>query len=46
MMKEQLKNVCWQKLKADEQLYNALRATELIEEMEDKVEAYRQRYNK
>ena len=34
------------KIKADEQLYNALRATELIEEMEDKVEAYRQRYNK
>ena len=34
------------KIKADEQLYNALRATELFEEMEDKVEAYRQRYNK
>ena len=35
-----------EKIKADEQLYNALRATELFEEMEDKVEAYRQRYNK
>ena len=34
------------KIKADEQLYNALRATELYEEMEDKVEAYRQRHNK
>ena len=34
------------KIKADEQLYNAMRATELFEEMEDKVEAYRQRYNK
>ena len=34
------------KIKADEQLYNALRATELFEEMEDKVEAYHQRYNK
>ena len=33
------------KIKADEQLYNAMRATELFEEMEDKVEAYRQRYN-
>ena len=32
------------KIKADEQLYNAMRATELFEEMEDKVEAYRQRY--
>ena len=31
-------------IKADEQLYNAMRATELFEEMEDKVEAYRQRY--
>ena len=34
------------KIKADEQLYNAMRATELFEEMEDKVESYRQRYNK
>ena len=34
------------KIKADEQLYNALRATELYEEMEDKVEAYRQRHTK
>ena len=34
------------KIKADEQLYNAMRATELFEEMEDEVEAYRQRYNK
>ena len=33
-------------IKADEQLYNAMRATELFEEMEDKVEAYRLRYNK
>ena len=32
------------KIKADEQLYNAMRATELFEEMEDKVESYRQRY--
>ena len=34
------------KIKADEQLYNAIRATELLEEMENKVEAYRERYNK
>ena len=33
------------KIKADEQLYNAFKATELFDEMEDKVEAYRQRYN-
>ena len=32
------------KIKADQQLYDAIRATELIEEMEEKVEAYRQRY--
>jgi len=31
------------KIKADEQLYNAIRATELFDEMEQKVEAYRQR---
>ena len=34
------------KIKADEQLYNAIRSTELFEEMENKVEAYRQRYDK
>ena len=33
------------KIKADEQLYNAMRATELFEEMEVKVEAYRLRYD-
>ena len=31
------------KIKADEQLYNAMRATELFDEMEKKVEKYRQR---
>jgi len=30
-------------IKADEQLYTAMRATELYDEMEQKVEAYRQR---
>lgn len=34
------------KIKADEQLYTAMRATELFDEMEKKVEAYRERYNK
>jgi len=34
------------KIKADEQLYTAMRATELFDEMENKVEAYRERYNK
>ena len=34
------------KIKADEQIYNAIRATELFEEMETKVEKYRSRYNK
>ncbi len=33
------------KIKADEQIYNAMRATELFEEMEAKVEKYRARYN-
>ena len=33
-------------LKANEKIYNAIRATELFEEMEDKVEKYRERYNK
>ncbi len=33
------------KIKADEQIYNAMRATELFEEMEAKVEKYRSRYN-
>jgi hypothetical protein len=32
------------KIKADEQLYNAMRASELFDEMEAKVEKYRQRY--
>ncbi|MDP6853158.1 MAG: hypothetical protein QGF36_05110 [Candidatus Marinimicrobia bacterium] len=31
-------------IKADEQLYTAMRATELYDEMEQKVEAYRQRH--
>ena len=30
-------------IKADEQLYDAIKASELIDEMEQKVEAYRQR---
>ena len=33
-------------MKADEQVYNAMRATELFDEMERKVEAYRNRKNK
>jgi len=33
-------------LKANEKIYNAIRATELFEEMEDKVAKYRERYNK
>ena len=40
--KEQLNRLA--KIKADEQLYNAMRTTELFEEMESKVESYRQRY--
>ena len=32
------------RLKSDQQLYDAIRATELLEEMEEKVEAYRKRY--
>ena len=35
-----------EQIKADEQLYTAMRATELYDEMEKKVEAYRQRYSK
>ena len=31
-------------IKADQQLYDAIRASELVDEMEQKVEAYRQRY--
>ena len=31
------------KIKADKEIYDAVRASELIEEMESKVEAYRQR---
>ena len=34
------------KIKEDEQLYTAIRSTELFEEMEEKVEDYRKRYNK
>ena len=30
-------------IKADQQLYDAIRASELVDEMEQKVEAYRQR---
>ena len=30
-------------IKADQQLYDAIKASELIDEMEQKVEAYRQR---
>ena len=33
------------KIKSDEQLYNAMRTTELYDEMEAKVDAYRQRLN-
>ena len=33
-------------LKANEKIYNAIRATELFEEMETKVSQYRERYNK
>jgi len=32
------------KIKADQAIYDAIRASELMEEMEDKVESYRQRY--
>ena len=31
-------------IKANQQLYDAIRASELVDEMEQKVEAYRQRY--
>jgi len=31
------------KIKADKEIYDAVRASELIKEMESKVEAYRQR---
>ena len=30
-------------IKADQQLYDAIRTSELVDEMEQKVEAYRQR---
>ena len=30
-------------IKADQQLYDAIKASELVDEMEQKVEAYRQR---
>ena len=33
-------------LKADKEIYDAIRESELVEEMENKVEAYRQRMNK
>jgi len=33
-------------IKADQQLYDAIKASELVDEMEQKVEAYRQRYKK
>ena len=33
-----------EKIKSDEQVYTAMRATELYEEMEEKVERYRERY--
>ena len=33
-------------LQADKKLYDEIKASELIEEMEDKVAAYRERYNK
>ncbi len=32
------------KIKADQAIYEAIRAAELVEEMESKVEAYRNRY--
>ncbi len=35
-----------EKIKQDEQLYTMMRSTELFEEMEQKVEEYRQRYNR
>ena len=34
------------KIKSDEELYDAMRTTELYKEMEDKVEAYRKRQSK
>ena len=34
------------KIKEDEQLYTAIRSTELFEDMEEKVKDYRKRYNK
>ena len=33
-------------IKADKEVYDAIRATELLNEMEEKVEAYRQRMNR
>ena len=33
-------------LKADKEIYDAIRESELVEEMENKVEAYRKRMNK
>ena len=33
-----------EKIKSNEEVYNAIRATELYEEMEEKVERYRERY--
>lgn len=35
-----------QQIKANEQLYTLMRSTELFDEMEKKVEEYRQRYNR
>ena len=35
-----------QKIKEDEKLYTLMRSTELFEEMDEKVEKYRKRYNK
>ena len=35
-----------QKIKENEELFTRIRATELFEEMEEKVESYRNRYNK
>ena len=33
-----------QKIKANKEIYDAVKASDMIQEMEDKVEAYRQRH--
>ena len=40
-----LKGRLLDQIKNDQELYDAIRATDLMNEMEEKVEAYRQRLN-